>query len=73
MNQGKLEMVKQEMARANLIQMTFISTTVGKSPLEEMEYPSWSTRESEMWYLNAISKTTKQSWFISKANHSTSQ
>ena len=52
MNQGKLDMVKQEMASmninilvnelkwwewANLIQMTIISTTVGKNPLEEME------------------------------------
>ena len=53
MNQGKLEVVKQEMARvnidllgiselnglewANLIQMTIISTTVGMKPLEEME------------------------------------
>ena len=53
MNQGKLEVVKQEMARvninllgiselkwtewSNLIQMTIISTTVGKNPLEEME------------------------------------
>ena len=54
MNQGKLDMVKHEMARlnidilgnqwtkmnrngANLIQMTIISTTVGKNPLEEME------------------------------------
>ena len=50
MNQGKLEMVKQEMARvnidilgiselewANLTQMTIISITVGKKPLEEME------------------------------------
>ena len=53
MNQGKLEMVKQEMARVNtdilgiselkwtgmgeLTQMTFISTTVGKNPLEEMK------------------------------------
>ena len=52
-NQGKLEVVKQEMARvninllviselkwmgwSNLIQMTIISTTVGKNPLEEME------------------------------------
>ena len=52
-NQGKLEMVKQEMARVNtdilgiselkwtgmgeLTQMTFISTTVGKNPLEEMK------------------------------------
>ena len=55
MNQGKLEVVKQEMARVNvdilgiselkwngmewvnLTQMTNISTTVGKNPLEEME------------------------------------
>ena len=29
---------------ANLTQMTIISTTVGRDPLEEMEYPSWSTR-----------------------------
>ena len=52
MNQGKLEVVKQEMARVNihilgiselnglewvnLTQMTIISTTVGKNPLEEM-------------------------------------
>ena len=49
MNQGKLEVVKQEMARvnidilgingwewANLTQMTIVSTTVGKNPLEEM-------------------------------------
>ena len=53
MNQGKLDMVKQEMARLNInilgiselkwmrmgkcIHMTIISTTVGKNPLEEME------------------------------------
>ena len=50
MNQGNLEVVKQEMARVNinilgiselewvnLIQMTIISTTVGNNPLEEME------------------------------------
>ena len=50
MNQGKLEVVKQEMARVNinilgiselewvnLIQMTIISMTVVKNPLEEME------------------------------------
>ena len=50
MNQGKLEVVKQEMARVNILgirelkwsgwmnltQMTMISTTVGKNPLEEM-------------------------------------
>ena len=53
MNQGKLEVVKQEMARVNvnilgiselqwtgmgdLTQMTIISTIVGRNPLEEME------------------------------------
>ena len=53
MNQGKLEVVKQQTARvninilgiselkwtgmANLIQMTIISTTMGKNSLEEME------------------------------------
>ena len=53
MNQGKLEVVKQEMARmkidslgisklkwtemVSLTHMTVISTTVGKNPLEEME------------------------------------
>ena len=53
MNQGKLEVVKQEMARVNvdilgiselkwtgmgdLTQMTIISTTVGKNSLEEMK------------------------------------
>ena len=75
MNQGKLEVVKQEMARvnvdilgisklnglewANLTQMTIISTTAGRDPLEEMEYPSWSTKESKMQYLDAISKMTE--------------
>ena len=50
MNQGKLEAVRQEMARtninilgiselgwANLIQMSITSTTVGKNPFEDME------------------------------------
>ena len=53
MNQGKLEVVKQEMARVNigilgiselngwkwvnLIQMTIIATTVGKNPLKVAE------------------------------------
>jgi len=52
-NQGKLEMIKQEMARVNIdilgisklkwagtvnfIQMTIISTTMGRKPLQEME------------------------------------
>ena len=53
MNQGKLDVVKQEMARVNtdilgiselkwmgmgeLIQMTIMYTNVGKNPLEETE------------------------------------
>ena len=53
MNQGKLEVVKQETARVNtdvleiselkrtgmgeFTQMTIISTTVGRNPSEEME------------------------------------
>ena len=53
MNQGKLEVVKQKTAKVNIdilgiselkwtrianwIQMTIISTTVGRNPSEEME------------------------------------
>ena len=47
------------MERVNLTQMTIISTTVGRNPLEEIEEPLWSTKESEMQYLDAISKTTE--------------
>ena len=75
MDQGKLEVVKQEMSRVNvdilgiselnglewvnLTQMTIISTTAGRNPSEEMEWPSWSTKESKQQYLDAISKTTE--------------
>ena len=45
----------------NLTQMTIISTAVGRNPLEEIEWPSWSTKESEMQYLDAVSKMTEQS------------
>ena len=41
----------------NLIQMTIICATVGKNALEEMEYPSQSTKKSEMQYLETMSKT----------------
>ena len=47
----------------NLAQITIISTTMGKNSLEEMEYPSQSTRESEMQYLGAISKMTEGKLF----------
>ena len=43
----------------HLTQMTIISTTAGRNPSEEMEWPSWSTKESEMQYLDAISKMTE--------------
>ena len=76
LNQGKLEVVKQEMARVNddilgisALKWTgmgefnsddhYISTTVGRNPLEEKEYPSWSTKEPKIQYLDAISKTTE--------------
>ena len=59
-------------AMGDLTQMTIISTTAGRYPSEEMEWPSWSTKESKIQYFGATSKVT-ESWFISKANHSTSQ
>ena len=39
--------------------MTIISTTGGRNPSEEMEWPSWSTKESKMQYLDAISKNNR--------------
>ena len=43
----------------NLTQMTILSTTMGKNPLEEMEQPRESTKKSEMQYLSAVSKMTE--------------
>ena len=48
-----------ELEWVKLTQMTIISTTAGRNPSEEKEWPSWSTKESEMQYLDAISKTTE--------------
>ena len=39
MNQGKLDVRKQEMVRM-LIQITIVPTTVDKNPLEEVKQPS---------------------------------
>ena len=50
--------------------MTIIATIMGKNPLEEMEQPSQSTKESEIQYFDAPSKTTERSLLVSKANHS---
>ena len=69
MNQGKLEVVKQEMARVNIdiLGISELKWTgmgefnsddhyiyyCGQESLEEMEQPSWSTKESEIQYLDA--------------------
>ena len=75
MNQGKLEVVKQEMARVkvNILGLNKLKWTgmgefnsddhytysAGRNPSEEMEWPSWSTKESEMQYLDVVSKMTE--------------
>ena len=75
MNPGKVEVVKQEMARVNIdiLGISELKWTgmgefnsddhytyyCGQDPSEEMEQPSWSTEESEMQYFNAVSKMTE--------------
>ena len=89
MNQGKLEMVRQEMARVN-VNILGISklkwTGMGEFNSDD-HYIYYCRQESlrrngvaivvskrvEMQYLDAISKMTERSLFISKANHSISQ
>ena len=88
MNQGKLEVVKQEMARVNI-------NILGISKLKWTEMGEFNSNDhyiyyceqeslrrngvaiilndSEMQYLDAISKMTERSLFISKANHSLSR
>ena len=74
MNQGKLEVVKQEMARVN-VDILGISklkwTGMGEFNSDDHSYCgqeslrrnavaiSWSTKESEMQHLDAISKKTE--------------
>ena len=66
MNQGKLEVVKQEMARMN-VDILGISelkwTGMGEFNSDDhyIYYggQEWSTKESEMQYLDAMSKTTE--------------
>ena len=75
MNQGKLEVVKQEMARVNVDILGISKLTwtgmgefnsddhyiyyCGQESLRRNGVASWSTKESEMRYLDAISKTTE--------------
>ena len=89
MNQGKLEVVKEEMAGVN-IDILGISelkwTGMGEFNSDD-HYIYYGGQESlrrngiaiivnkwvQMQYLDAISKTTEWSLFVSKANHSISQ
>ena len=75
MNQGKLEVVKQEMARVNvdILGISELKWTgmgefnsddhyiyfCGQESLRRYGVASWSTKESEMQYLDAISKMTE--------------
>ena len=90
MNQGKLEVVKQEMARVNI-------DVLGISELKWTRMGEFNSDDHYIYYcgqeslksngvaiivnkrvrnavlLDAISKMTERSLFISKANHSISQ
>ena len=75
MNEGKLEVVKQEMARVNInilgiseLKWTGIGEFnsddhyiyyCGQKSLRRNGIATWSTKESKMQYLDAISKTTE--------------
>ena len=75
MNQGKLEVVKQEMARVNvnILGISELKWTgmgefnsddhyiyyCGQKSLRRNGIATWSTKESKMQYLDAISKTTE--------------
>ena len=75
MNQGKLEVVKQEMARVNvnILGISELKWTgmgefnsddhyiyyCGQESLSRNGVPSWSTKESKMQYLDAILKMTE--------------
>ena len=75
MNQGKLEVVKQVMARVNvdILGISELKWTgmgefnsddhyiyyYGQESLRRNGVPSWSTKEFEMQYLDAISKRTE--------------
>ena len=87
MNQGKLEVVKQEMARVDSLGISELKRTgmgefnsddhyiyySGQESLRRNGVAIMVKKESKMQYLDAISKTTEWSLFISKANHSISR
>ena len=89
MNQGKLEVIKQEMARVNvdILGISKLKWTgmgefnsddhyiyyCGQESLRRNGVAIMVTKEFEMQYLDAVSKMTKLSLFVSMANHSISQ
>ena len=88
MNQGKLEVVKQEMARVNvdILGISELKWTGMGEFNSDGHYIYYcgqclrrngvfllSTKEFKMQYLGTISKMTERPLFVSKANHSTSQ
>ena len=89
MNQGKLEVVKQEMARVNIdiLGISELKWTGMAEFNSDNHYIFYCGQESlrrngvaiivnkriQNAVLGAISKTTERSLFISKANHSISQ
>ena len=89
MNQGKLEVVKQKMARVNIdiLGISQLKWTgmggfnsddhyiyyCGQESLRRNGVAIMVDKQSEMQYLDAISKMTEWSLFVSKANHSISQ
>ena len=89
MNQGQLEVVKQEVARVDIdiLGISALKWTgmgdfysddhyiyyCGQESLRRNGVTLIGGQESEMQYLDAISKMTERSLFASKANHSKSQ
>ena len=88
MNQCKLEVVKQEMARVSIdilgiIELKWTGMGEFNSDNHYIYYYGQESHgrngralinnKSQMQYLGAISKMIEQSQFISRSNHSTSQ
>ena len=89
MNQGKLEEVNQEMARVNIniLGITELKWTgmgefnsddhyiyyCGQESLRRNGVAIIVNKKSKMQYLDAVSKGTERSLFVSKANHSISR
>ena len=86
MNQGKLDVVKQEMIRinTNILGISELKWTGMADFISDDHYIYYcgqeshgrngiATKESEIQCLGAASKMTECSQFISKASHSTSQ